>query len=308
MRTRRLVKWDVLLPTPNPWRNPVERYVAHRTATSSISHTTYLSFAYVLSSFAVANVAVAPARLKIDHVEDWIAGHRWSTATIRTRLGVLRPFLEWAARRKLCTGGLSADLHGPRMGRGVPRAYSADQVDVLLGVLPDARARLIVLLMAQATLRVSEVAGIDRFDVQAADGSLRIRGKGGNERTVWLSDETLAALAQWMIVRGKGPGRLISSYKTTGRGLHPTYVGMLVAGWIHDAGLVGSAHNLRHTAATNLLHDGANIGVVQRSLGHANLSTTSRYLRVWDPEVEAAMRKVRYQAPRHLRVVSDETP
>lgn len=254
---------------------------------SDLARTSYKSMRYVLCDF-VDGVDCHPANLTVEIVELFFATRTWAASTVRTRLGVIRPFLEWTARKGITPPGVAAELHGPKMKRALPRALTVAQVGRLLGHVPDARARLIVLLMAQGGLRVHEVAGVQLCDMDIPEKSLRVRGKGGVERDVYLSGETIDAIRIWLGTRGLHKGPLITSYRT-GQAMTACYIGMLVSEWMSDAGINGSAHALRHTMATELLRNGAHIAVVQNALGHASLATTSRYLRVYDTELKTAM-------------------
>lgn len=257
----------------------------------------------------------ADADVIVEAVEKWLTSHRsWSASTRCTNLGFVRPFLEWAAGRGRVTGGVASQLKNPRKPRSLPRAQPDDAIATLLGVVPDARGRAIVLLMAQCGLRRAEVTTVIwPGDVNLAGATVLVRGKGDTERVVYLSAETLDALEVWLRERGPFPGPLICRLAGGRRfpvavALSPTWVGILVSRWLTDAGLKVmprdgvSAHALRHTAATRLLRDGVNVRVIQRMLGHANLATTEGYTRVEDADVRAAMAAVSYGS-RRLRVV-----
>lgn len=247
-------------------------------------------------------------------VEGWVVAHTaWSPSTICTQLGLVRPFLEWAAARGRMTGGVAGQLRNPRKPKLLPRALPARAIDRLLAVVPDSRGRAVVLLEAQCGLRRAEVAAVRwPTDLDMTEGALMVHGKGGVDRVVWLSDETLDAIRVWLNERGAWAGPLISR-TADGKAfprtvpMTPTRIGYMVTGWLSDAGLKTmpydgvAGHALRHTAATQLLRDGANIRVVQSALGHASITTTARYLRVEDDEVREAMRGLSYG--RRLRAV-----
>lgn len=257
----------------------------------------------------------ATAAVLVVAIETWLGAHRWSATTCCTNLGVVRPFLEWAAARGLMTGGVASQIPNPRKPKPIPRALPTRDVDVLLCHTPDTRGAAIVLLEAQCTLRRAEVAALRwPSDVDLVDGAILVRGKGGVERMVYPSEETLEVLRRWLNERGTAPGPFICRFSTGRRypvsePLTPTWLGMLVTRWMCSSGLKQfpgdgvSGHALRHSAATNMLNEGANLRLVQEAMGHANIATTARYLRVHDAEVKAAMRRVTYGRP--LRVVRD---
>lgn len=296
----------------HPWRVMARAYLASRVARHGLSPQSRKNYAYVLDDFTSylegegVPTGVSCEEL-VTHVDGWTGSRMWCATTTCTNLGIVRPFLDWGAGRGLLPPGVTAQLRNPRRQRLLPRAQTARQVAQLLAAVPDARGRCIVLLMAQAGLRRAEVAAVTMGDLDLAEGSLLVHGKGGKERMVWLSDETVAAVRGWLVIRGGRPGALICSFEDS-RPLTPTWVGMLVARWMRDAGLKTmpndgmSGHALRHSAATNMLRGGANIRVVQEALGHENITTTARYLRADNDEVRAAMRGLSYGS-RPLRSV-----
>lgn len=231
-------------------------------------------------------------------VQDWIGGRRWAASTQCTNLGIVRPFLAWAARRGHLPAGVASELRNPRQPDPLPRAMSQAQVDRLLAHVPDRRGRVIVLLEFQCGLRRAEVARLDVGDVNMAAGTVLVHGKGRVERVAYLSDDTLDAIRLWLVERGPGPGALVCHLERTGQRLTPTWIGMLVTEWLRQAGLKHAArdgvsgHALRHSCATAMLRDGRNIEVVRRAMGHRSIKTTARYLRADDDEVRAAMQAV----------------
>lgn len=313
---------EVVAMTPGAvaWPGLVRSYLGKRVARQNLARASWVEYRYVLRDFAEGMEGV-PFRGDMDTivagVDAWLAAHRWSTATICTNLGIVRPFLVWCATST--TGhavphgaAAASQLHNPRRAKPLPRAFSRANMSRLLAVVPDARGRVIVLLEGQCGLRRAEVAGVMwPADVDLAEGAIRVRGKGRVERMVYPSEETMDAIRALLVERGPGPGHLICRYDRPGAGITPTWIGLLVAGWMRDADLKlaphdgVSGHALRHTAATQLLRDGANIMVVKEALGHENVTTTARYLRVDNPEVKAAMAKLNYGS-RRLRVVSDD--
>ena len=302
----------------HPWRVMARAYLESRIARRGLAVQSRKNYTYVLRDFTdwMDGERVSPEASTdkiVSHVDGWLGGRPWSAATVCTNLGIVRPFLDWAGGRGLVDPGVAARLRNPRKGRLLPRAQTARQVGMLLAAVPDARGRAIVLLEAQAGLRRGEVAAITMGDLDLAEGSLLVHGKGGKERVVWLSDETVGAVRAWLVERGQGAGALICSYDHPGRHLTPTWVGMLVARWMADAGLKTmprdgiSGHALRHSAATNMLRGGANIRVVQEAMGHENITTTARYLRADNAEVRAAMQGLSYGSKR-LRAVGGGAP
>jgi integrase/recombinase XerC len=127
-------------------------------------------------------------------------------------------------------------------------------------------------------LRVSELAGLDLADVDRAERTVRVLGKGGKERAVPYGAHAARALDAYLAGRTRGPvfvGR--RGGRLTVRAIHAMVRRRSVA-----AGLVRrvTPHTLRHTFATHLLDAGADLRMIQELLGHSRLSTTQRYTHV----------------------------
>jgi integrase/recombinase XerC len=153
-------------------------------------------------------------------------------------------------------------------------------------VLPDERARLIVLLMRQCGLRCVEVARLAGVDYDPGAAEIRVVGKGDTARELPVLDDLAVLLDR--AAAAAGPGPLV--------GLTAGAISRLVSAWMDAAGLKArardgmSAHALRHTAASNLLDGCGNVRTVQQFLGHVSLATTERYLRrASKTEIRAAM-------------------
>lgn len=300
--------------TLETWTGLVHAYLRSRRHAIEAT-TTAGNYRYILTAVASyltdQEVPVdADAVVLAGAVSDWFNGRRWAASTRCTNLGIIRPFFDWAGRRGHIAHGVAAELGNPRRPDPLPRALSAAQVDRLLHAVPDRRGRVIVLLEFQCGLRRAEVTKLDMTDIDLAEGTVLVHGKGRVERIAYLSAETIDAIRVWMVERGPGPGALVCGFDTPGRRLTPTWVGMMVSRWMADAGLKTaprdgvSGHALRHACATKMLRDGRNIRVVQRAMGHKSIQTTARYLRADDDEVREAMSAVS-TGQRRLAAVED---
>jgi site-specific recombinase XerD len=160
------------------------------------------------------------------------------------------------------------------------------------------RDYLFMRLMLKAGLRASEAAALRPEHLDLISGKLTVReGKGAKDRTLWVGEEMLDELREWA---NRRTGEVESS-----RFLLPTRKGTEVAtshlrrsvkryarkAEIEEVGRV-SPHTLRHTFATRLYRETSNIRMVQKALGHSDLSTTMIYTHVVDEELEGAMKEL----------------
>jgi integrase/recombinase XerC len=222
---------------------------------------------------------------------------RNDAVTIGRKLSSLRAFFRLAVRRRLTGGSPVAALRAPKRARRLPAFLGKDDVGRLLdGRDPrrDADAGTLALEKALfeviygAGLRVSEACQLDTGDVEAdgAGAFVRVRqGKGRKDRIVPLGTKARRALDDYAGHRsarltGRGAGAALF---VTRRGLRigPRAVRRLLARREQMTGTPGvSPHALRHSFATHLLGEGADLRAIQEMLGHASLRTTQRYAHV----------------------------
>ena len=146
---------------------------------------------------------------------------------------------------------------------------------------------LVTLELLFATgIRVSELAAIEIKDIDLSDHSIRIHGKGDRERLVYLPDARTHDLLQgYLTARGaKAPNTTHFLVNTQGKATNPQYLRLLVrrAGEAAKIERRITPHMLRHSTATHLLNEGADIRHVQRLLGHQSITTTQIYTQVSD--------------------------
>jgi integrase/recombinase XerC len=154
------------------------------------------------------------------------------------------------------------------------------------GRFTDVRDLAILELFYSAGLRISELRGVDRRDLDLLAGSVKVRGKGRKERIVPVGSAAQRALREYERVRDQllakvGPTGDRNAFFLSQRGkrMSPKTLHNAVTAWLSqvDEGAGLSAHALRHTFATHLLDGGADLRAVQELLGHASVSTTQIY-------------------------------
>ncbi len=217
-----------------------------------------------------------------------------SAATRARKISTLRTFFAWCVANGHRPDNPVADMPRPKISRSLPVYLSLDDAKALVR---SARSRddlfyrrrntLVIILYINCGLRLSELAGIQMQDVY--DDAIRVVGKGGKERYVYLNNSCQRALRLWLGKRGHGSGHLIVSKQ--GHGLHPSSLASVVKLELAKVGLGHlSTHKLRHTAATLLYRYGhVDIRVLQSILGHASIATTEIYTHVVSDQVIAAM-------------------
>ena len=190
----------------------------------------------------------------------------------------------------------------PRPPQRLPHFLSIDEVDRLLRQprldTPRGLRDAAMLEALYATgLRVSELVSLPMSGLHLAEGWLKVRGKGGKERLIPLGEQAVARLRGYLA----GPrDRLMRGARTTqvfvnGRGKGLTRQGFwkLLRGYARQAGITKpiSPHTLRHSFATHLLEQGADLRSVQQMLGHSDISTTQIYTHVLEARLRSAYQR-----------------
>jgi integrase/recombinase XerC len=284
----------------------LEAFRQHLTAEKRASEHTiraYLHDVGELEAHARAALGRAPALDELDAgmCRSYLASlhGRNDAVTIGRKLSSLRAFFRLAVRRRLTGSSPVAALRAPKRSRRLPAFLGKDDVGRLLdgdAPRPDADTGALALERALfeviygAGLRVSEACQLDLGDIdgEGQRAFVRVRqGKGRKDRLVPLGSKARQALddyAPHRIVRLAGAGRNAGpALFVTRRGLRlgPRAVRRLLARREQMTGTPGvSPHALRHSFATHLLGEGADLRAIQEMLGHASLRTTQRYAHV----------------------------
>ncbi len=152
-------------------------------------------------------------------------------------------------------------------------------------------------LMLNTGLRLAEVTALKWRDLDLTTGKLMVRqGKGAKDRSLWVAEADTARLRSWRERQAKECGEYEHVFTTLdGKPLGHRYVQRMVARYAAKAGIAKniSPHTLRHTFATDLYRETSKIRLVQKVLGHSDLSTTMVYTHIHDPEVEEALKSFR---------------
>jgi len=212
-----------------------------------------------------------------------------SVSSIVRQLSCLRQFFAWAVREGHLAKDPMIDLEGPRRPLNLPGTLSKSEVEALLaapsGDSPlDLRDRAMIETLYATGMRVSEAVELPLSRLNLLQGVVRVLGKGGRERLVPVGDAALVALARWIDVgrpqlRPRGEQVFVSR---TGRPLSRQALWQRIRLLARRAGVQTPVHphRLRHSFATHLLDNGADLRVVQMLLGHADLATTQIYTHV----------------------------
>jgi site-specific recombinase XerD len=211
--------------------------------------------------------------------------------TINCHLGCIRSFYDYLIDdERIPMVNPVKKVYRLRLPRPLPGHLKDDQITTLFSVISDIRDRATFMLMLRCGLRVEEVA---RLTLDAIEWERRrlvvLNGKGGKDRVVYMSEDTLSALEVYMRRRGSSKEtRVFLGQKGPMKGRPITVRGIQkrIEYYAKKSKIHVSCHRLRHTMATQLLNADADLVTIQDLLGHARITTTQRYCSVSNLKVQ----------------------
>lgn len=239
-------------------------------------------------------------RLHLNRTKD-SRGQELSKTTQNYHLIALRSFLKYLAKRDIKALD-SAKIELAKTVRPQVTFLDQDEVARLLGAIDTTnpiglRDRAVIELLFSGGLRVSELVGLDRSQVNLERREFMVRGKGQKDRPIFISPQAADWLSQYLTTRTDDGKPLFIHYSGSQdeseggmyQRLTARSVQRLVKRYATAAGLIKDVtpHTLRHSFATDLLHNGADLRSVQGLLGHANIQTTQIYTHVTDPQLKS---------------------
>ncbi|WP_339249903.1 site-specific tyrosine recombinase XerD [Sporosarcina sp. FSL W8-0480] len=215
-----------------------------------------------------------------------------SSRTIARHISSVRSFHQFLLREKVTTQDPTVHLEMPKLEQKLPSVLSVEEVDKLISMpesskLQGKRDIALLELLYGTGMRVSELIGLDVEDVHLSMGFVRVFGKGGKERIIPLGGGALRACSTYL--REARPEFIAKTKEANAffvnmRGTRLTRQGCwkILKGYAMKAGIQKelTPHILRHSFATHLIENGADIRAVQEMLGHADISTTQIYTHV----------------------------
>ena len=211
-------------------------------------------------------------------------------STLARKLATLRSFYRFLLREGRVVANPAADVHTPKLPQHLPRVLTKDDANALMEFpegdrISNLRDRAILEMLYSTGTRVSELVGMNWEDIDLCDGIVRVKGKGRKERLVPVGAVAVEALKEYQAAlhtpaAGHAASTETSAVFRNSRGgrLTARSVERLVAAYSSRlaTGRI-SPHGLRHSFATHLLDEGADLRAIQELLGHASLDTTQKY-------------------------------
>jgi integrase/recombinase XerD len=291
---RAVVRWLFWKGIIEPVRNSIfQEYVTYLRVEKGLSPLTCEAYMRDLLLFAeyLENSHQVPASASQAQVAGFLAHlqqHGVQSRSVARKLSCLRGFYKWLLLDKRIAHDPTVNLESPPSWRILPKALAQSEIEgmmdqsALAANHPQAdaislRDRAIIEMLYAGGIRVSELTSLRVQDLSLGDGRMIVRGKGDKERIVPLGRNAVEALEVYL-ARGRQSlssnareGHLFLS--TRGSGLSRQWVWRLVKQLNSHA----SPHVMRHSCATHMVENGADLRTVQTLLGHADISTTQVY-------------------------------
>lgn len=290
----------------------VEAFLEMLMAERGAAHNTYLAYRRDLGHFA-GHLAAAKGTIEaagatqIRSYLSHLARMGISASTAARRLSSLRQFYGFLAAEGIRADDPTADIDSPRRGRVLPKILSEAEVEMLFAAAAKhtgpqgVRLRALLETLYATGLRVSELVALPLSAILGEPGLLLVRGKGGKERVVPLSDPAIKALKAYLAVRrGFVTTDIEVNWLFPERGKNGHLSRQKFAKMLKELALESgkpgqagidparvSPHVLRHAFASHLLAHGADLRAVQQMLGHADISTTQIYTHVLDARLKS---------------------
>lgn len=265
----------------------IDKFIRYLDLEKGASSHTLRAYRKDLREFS-ESVKCEPNNIDIIDLRGFIAGQiqkGLNKTTVSRRLSSIRSFFKFLYREGYMKTNPAKLVSNPKVPKLLPRFLSVDDVFSLvekpegIGFLP-ARNRAVLELLYSSGLRVSELSGINTDDIHIKECLIKIKGKGKKERIVPVGSKAIDAMKSYiierMLLKSKERALFLNRMgkRLTERGVRRIVVKYARAIGIH--GRIGP-HTLRHSFASHLLQDGADLRVIQELLGHSSLSTTQKY-------------------------------
>ena len=227
---------------------------------------------------------------KIIAYMDYLLGKRLKPKTVNCYLNSLCQFYHYLAEEE------GVPIVNPvkkpnimKLPRGLPKHLKEEQIEILFKNLKGPRDRAMFMIMLRCGLRVEEVANLSLGNIDLKRRILFIQdGKGAKDRIVYISNDALAALLEYLRVRPANKVKkvfLVEKGPLTGQPISIRGIQKRMEYYARRTSLKISCHHLRHTMATQMLNADTDLSTIQDLLGHNSIRTTQRYCRISNPKV-----------------------
>jgi len=270
------------------WLERFLRHLSHERRLSPLTCESYRRDLESLAAWCGERSIDSWSKLDDEHLRAFSAARfrrGLSPRSIQRQLSAVRSYFRFLLREKLVQQNPAQDVRAPKAAKRLPANLDADRMARLLDIPGDgplvARDRAMLELLYSSGLRLAELTGLDVTDVDLADGTVAVTGKGGKDRVVPVGRYARDAIRAWLPHRAglAAVDEQAMFVSRRGHRLSARSVQARVDHWARRQGIDTRVypHLFRHSFATHLLESSHDLRGVQELLGHANISTTQVY-------------------------------
>lgn len=219
------------------------------------------------------------------------------TSSLSGKLSVLKSFFGWLTSEELIPRDPTRKIKPPKKEKRLPKALSIEEIEMIREACKTPRERAMLEVYYATGCRLSEVQQMDRDDIDYQGMSAKVIGKGNKERVVYFSHKAIYHLKKYLMRRADQEPALFITERQPYRRLSPRGIQREVRIIADRSGIKKRIHPhvLRHTFATDLLNNGADLASVQALLGHEDPATTQIYAVVTDERKRQAHKQYHAQ-------------
>ena len=216
---------------------------------------------------------------------------RLKASSLGRRIATLRSFYKFLAKRGLVERNVTLELSAPKLPKTLPKFLDVDEAFRLMEIpqgkdFESRRDRAILELFYSSGLRIGELTGLRIPSLDLKEAMVRVKGKGSKERVIPVGEKACAAVTEYLESRAEirpqsGHEEFLFLGKQ-GKTIHPSVIAKRLQQYALKLGLPKKVtpHMLRHSFATHLMNNGADLRGIQELLGHSSLSTTQKYTHI----------------------------
>ncbi len=229
----------------------------------------------------------------INHIfiRSWLASLKdngLTSKSINRKISSLKSFFKYCVRTEILANSPMGKIISPKIGKRLPVFVNEEETKKLVETLTQTsdtwkslNAKMLITIFYSTGMRLSELITLKEKQIDFSRSSIKVLGKGNKERVVPVSQETIENIRQYQELRNKEIGNTDGFLLVTEKGkkLYPKYAYLLVNQYLGTVGTLDkkSPHVLRHTFATHLMNNGADLNAVKELLGHSSLASTQIY-------------------------------
>jgi len=270
----------------------IREFLNYLTFQKRYSQNTIISYANDLSGFfsyvEAEYASLALADISPAVVRSWLASlkkQKTSSKTVNRKISTLKSFFKYSMKMNQVDLNPAAQVGSLKVSKRLPTFIEQKDTDTLFRAVDFPETwegnthRLLLMILYQTGIRLSELLHLKESSIDQGNGTIKVMGKGKKERIIPIQGALSGEIRQYLQARDRPAGSSFLLVNKKGEKLYPKYIYNTVKKYLGDVSTSEkkSPHVLRHSFATHLTNNGADINAIKELLGHASLASTQIY-------------------------------